>query len=115
MEGLSMNKTIPPGSDLECLRIGFSSIKPEAGALVIVERTAHDLTEMTCKRLAREGDDWCLLCESTEPEFQEAIAVGHPDEGMFTDNEIRVVGLVLSAKQDLAPPGLGGRRYKIRT
>lgn len=115
MEGLSMNRTIPPGSDLECLRVIFSSIVPEPGSLVIVERTAHDLTELTCKRLARDGDNWLLLAESTEPEFQTPIPIGKPDEGMFTDNETRVVGIVLSAKQDLAPPGLGARRYKNRT
>lgn len=112
MEGLSMNKTIPPGSDLECLRIGFSRVQPAPGSLVIVARNAHDLVEMTCKRLEKNGDEWVLRCESTEPEFQDDIPIGKPDEGMFDDREIRIVGLVLSAKQDLAPPGYGTRRYR---
>lgn len=114
MQGLSMNKTIPPGSDLECLRVGYSSVAPEPGSLVIVARNAHDLTELTCKRLDREGERWILRCESTEAEFQDAIEIGDPSDGMFTDVEIRVIGIVLSAKQDLAPRGLGTRRYRSR-
>lgn len=112
MDGLSMNRTIPPGSDLECLRVGFSAIRPDAGSLVIVARNAHDLVELTCKRLDKVGDDWVLRCESFEPEFQDIIRIGQPDGGMFTDEEIRVVGLVVSAKQDLGPPGLSSRRYR---
>lgn len=112
MEGLSMNKTILPGSDLECLWVKFSPIAPQPGDLVIAERHAHDLVELTCKRLALDGDEYVLLSESTEPEFQEPIRVGRPDESMFTDDEIRVVGIVLSAKLDLAPKGLSERRQR---
>jgi SOS-response transcriptional repressor LexA len=112
MEGLSMNKTILPNSDLESLWVKFSPIPPQPGDLVIVERHAHDLVETTCKRLAMDGDEYVLLSESTEPEFQEPIRIGKPDEDMFTDDEVRVVGIVLSAKLDLAPKGLGQRRYR---
>ncbi|MES3155025.1 S24 family peptidase [Sphingomonas faeni] len=112
MEGLSMNKTILPGSDLECYRIGRGGINAVPGTLVIVARNAHDLVELTCKRLDMVDDEWVLRCESTEPEFQDLIPIGKPDEGMFTDEEIRVVGIVASAKQDLAPPGFGTRRYR---
>lgn len=112
MEGLSMNKTILPGSDLECYRIGKGGIRAVPGTLVIVARNAHDLVELTCKRLDMVDDEWVLRCESTEPEFQDMIPIGKPDEGMFTDDEIRVVGVVASAKQDLAPPGFGTRRYR---
>lgn len=112
MEGLSMNRTIPAGSDLECLRIGWSGIQPGVGSLVIVARNAHDLVELTCKRLDMIDGNWVLRCESTEPEFQDVIPIGRPDDGMFVDEEVRVVGLVLSAKQDLAPPGFGTRRYR---
>lgn len=112
MEGLSMNKTILPGSDLECYRIGKAGIRAEPGSLVIVARNAHDLVELTCKRLDMIGDEWVLRCESTEPEFQDVIPIGKPDDGMFTDEEIRVVGVVAAAKQDLAPPSFGQRRYR---
>lgn len=114
MEGLSMNRTIQPGSDLECLWIKFSNVPPAPGDLVIVERTAHDLTEMTCKRLDRDAEGWLLRSESTEPEFQEPIRIGEPDPGAGTDEGIAVIGIVLSAKQDLARPGLSQRRYKQR-
>jgi SOS-response transcriptional repressor LexA len=111
MEGLSMNRTISPGSDLECLWVKFSPIPPRPGDLVIVERNAHDLFELTCKRLAMDGDNYVLRCESYEPEFQEAIYLGKPDDGHFTDDEVRVVGIVISAKLDLAPRDLSERRY----
>lgn len=112
MEGLSMNRTILPGSDLECLWVKFSPIAPQPGDLVIVERRQHDLVELTCKRLAMDGGDYFLVAESTEPEFQQPIAIGRPDVDDHTDNEIRVVGIVLSAKLDLAPKGLSQRRYR---
>lgn len=112
MDGLSMNRTIPPGSDLECMWIKFSSLEPRPGDLVIVERTRHNLTEMTCKRLDKDGDDWVLRAESTEPEFQEMIKIGRPDPDDITDDGVSVVGIVLSAKQDLAPAGLSQRRYR---
>lgn len=112
MEGKSMNRTIMDGADLQCLYTKFSSIPPQAGDLVIVERRNHDLIELTCKRLDREGDQFVLRCESYEPEFQEPVFIGKPDSDSFTDDEVRVIGIVLSAKQDLAPRGLSQRRYR---
>lgn len=114
MEGLSMNRTIQPGADLECLWIKFSAIPPAPGDLVIVERHAHDLTEMTCKRLDRDEKGWLLRAESTEPEFDEPIRIGEPDPEAVTDDGVNVIGIVLSAKSDLARPGLSQRRYKHR-
>jgi hypothetical protein len=112
MEGLSMNRTIQPGADLECLWVKFSPIEPRPGDLVIIERHAHDLVELTCKRLAMDGDEFIALCESYEPEFQEPIRLGKPDKECFVDDEVRVVGIVLSAKLDLAPKDLSERRYR---
>lgn len=100
MDGYSMDKVIPPGSDLECLRVIFGEVEPEPGDLVIVQRQAHDLTEMTCKRLDRKGDEWLLRCESTKAEFQEVIRLGRPSEDTFVDNEIRVIGIVVKAHQN---------------
>lgn len=113
MEGLSMNRTILPGSDLECLWTKFSPIPPQPGDLVIVERHNHELVELTCKRLAMVDGDYVLLCESLEPEFQQPIHIGKPNGDHYSDDEIRVVGIVLSAKLDLAPKGLSGRRYRV--
>lgn len=112
MEGLSMNRTIQPGADLECLYVKFSPLAPKPGDLVIVERHAHDLVELTCKRLAMDGDEFVLHSESYEPEFQDPIRVGKPDDSDFTDNQVQVVGIVLSAKLDLAPKDLSERRYR---
>lgn len=114
MEGLSMNRTIPPGADLECVRVSYSHYEPKPGDLVIVERVNHDLTEMTCKRLDVDGDEWILRCESTEPEFQDVIRVGRPDRDLHIDNEARVIAIVVGAKLDLAPTGLSERRFRYR-
>jgi SOS-response transcriptional repressor LexA len=100
MEGYSMDKTIPPGSDLECLRVAFGVVEPAPGDLVIVERHSHDLTEMTCKRLDVDNGDWVLRCESNKPEFQEVIRIGRPDPDLHVDNEIRVIGIVVNAQQN---------------
>lgn len=112
MDGLSMNRTIQPGADLECLYVQFSPIEPRPGDLVIAERKAHDLVELTCKRLAMDKDEFVLMCESYEPEFQDPIRLGKPDGDNHTDEEIRIIGIVLSAKLDLAPKDLSERRYR---
>ncbi|WP_120251798.1 LexA family protein [Sphingobium sp. YG1] len=114
MEGLSMNRTVPPGADLECIRVTFSHFEPKPGDLVIVERTNHDLTEMTCKRLDMDGDEWILRCESTEPEFQDFIRIGKPSAENHIDDEARVIAIVVGAKLDLAPTGLSERRFRYR-
>jgi len=100
MDGYSMDLTIPPGSDLECLRVAFGVVEPVAGDLVIVERHNHDLVEMTCKRLDKDGDDWILRMESSKPEFQDIIRLGHPSRDLFTDQETRVIGIVLKSHQN---------------
>lgn len=100
MEGYSMDLTIPPGSDLECVRVAFGALMPVPGDLVIVARQAHDLVETTVKRLDREPDgEWVLRMESSKPEFQDSIRLGKSSRGMVTDEEIRVVGVVLKAHQ----------------
>jgi len=103
MEGRSMDLTIRPGSELECLRAGFGKrVEPQPGDLVIVARQAHDLTEMTCKRLDRDGDVYLLRAESTLAEFAEPIVIGSPDNNVLTDDTIQVIGIVLRASNNLA-------------
>ena len=100
MDGFSMDKTIPPGSNLEALRVAFGELSPQDGDLVIVERRRHDLVEMTCKRLRQNGETWELHCESTRPEFQSMVlTIGSPDNEAITDDETRVVGIVVNAQQ----------------
>lgn len=100
MEGYSMDRTIPPGSDLECLRVAFGTVIPQSGDLVVVARQAHDLVETTVKRLDREDDgEWVLRMESTKDEFQDVIRLGKANRDLFTDDETRVIGIVLKAHQ----------------
>lgn len=101
MEGYSMDRIIPPGSDLECLRVTFGVVDPQPGDIVIVQRNRHDLQELTCKRLEFDGHNWVLRAESTRPEFQEPIVIGRPDDGHFGDDETAVIAIVLRSHQTL--------------
>jgi SOS-response transcriptional repressor LexA len=110
MRGYSMDRTIQPNSVLECTRVAYGHIEPRDGDLVIVERQNHDLTEMTCKRLKRGTAGWELRCESTKPEFQDAIQIGEPSVYLHVDNEIRVIGIVEEARQIFGRRGKRPRR-----
>lgn len=101
MEGHSMDQIIPPGSDLECLRVTFGVVMPQPGDIVIVQRNRHDLQELTCKRLEFDGHNWVLRAESSRPEFQEPIIIGRPDDGHFGDDETAVIAIVLRSHQTL--------------
>jgi len=101
MEGNSMDKLIPPGSDLECLRVAYGYVEPQPGDIVIVQRDRHDLHELTCKRLDHDGQNFVLRAESTRPEFQEPIIIGRPDEEHVGDNGITILAIVLRAHQSL--------------
>lgn len=101
MEGLSMDKVIPPGSDLECLRVAYGYVEPQPGDIVIVQRDKHDLHELTCKRLDHDGQNYILRAESTRAEFQEPIVIGRPDENSISDDGIRIIAIVLRAHQSL--------------
>jgi len=95
-EGTSMNKLFPPGMKLICERIPFGDREPESGALVIVQRSAHDLYELTCKRFVvdDEGVRW-LHSESTDPAHQRPMRVGKDGDGADSDVEIQIIGEVL--------------------
>lgn len=101
MEGYSMDKVIPPGSDLECLRVAYGYVEPQPGDIVIVQRDKHDLHELTCKRLDHDGQNFILRGESTRAEFQEPIVIGRPDEDHVGDNDITIIAIVLRAHQSL--------------
>lgn len=105
-EGGSMNKIFAPGLRLICQRVPFGSGDYRSGDLVIVERTAHDLRELTCKRLRVDdsGNAW-LESESTLPEFAEPWFIGKPDENHHTDMEICIIGRALRGIVDFRSPG----------
>ena len=104
-EGTSMNLRFPPGTHLICRRVPFGSGEYQSGSYVIVERTAHELTEMTVKRLEMDagGSHW-LHSESSDKKYQEPWQIGSPDEGHHDDREVRVVAQVVRAIQDLTTP-----------
>lgn len=105
VEGRSMDRTIPPGTILECVPIPASGILPQSGDYVIVERVRNDLHEVTCKRLnQREDGDFELVAESTLPEFAEPWHIGQPDFQHENDDEVRVVALVIRAHLQLFQP-----------
>ncbi len=99
-EGTSMNLRFPIGSRLICRRVCFGNANVASGHYVIVSRTAHDLRELTCKRVEidAEGNYW-LHSESDDPRFKEPWFVGQPDNGHFTDMEVVIEGRVIRAVQ----------------
>lgn len=97
-EGTSMNRKFPAGSRLICRRVPFGSTEVRSGHYVIVSRTAHDLRELTCKRLEIDADgNYWLHSESDDPRFAEPWLIGRPDNGHFTDMEVRIEGRVIRA------------------
>lgn len=98
VEGRSMDKTLPPGTILECVSLIGSTITTEDGDYVIAQRYRAGLYERTCKRLRKTATgDFELVAESTLPEFQEPIFIGKPDNGFSGDEETTVVALVVRA------------------
>lgn len=104
LEGESMNQTLPPDATLICRRIPFGRLEAKPGELVIVQREAHDLVELTCKRLSLIDGAFALLSESDRPEFAKPIVLGTPDAEYHADDETRVIGVVLRAIQMRFPP-----------
>lgn len=101
-EGTSMNQRFMPDTQLICRRIPFGTGAVRPGDYVIVQREAHELRELTCKRVEidNEGIYW-LHSESDDPRFQIPWKVGRPSEEAFGDNEIQIIGKVIRAVQDL--------------
>jgi hypothetical protein len=101
-EGTSMNRKFPIGSRLICRRVPFGSAEIRSGHYVIVSRTAHDLRELTCKRVEidAQGNYW-LHSESDDPRFADPWLIGRPDNGHFSDMEVCIEGRVIRAVQDL--------------
>lgn len=102
MIGHSMDRVIPPGSIVECLRVfGSGGPIPRDGDIVVVQRVQGALTETTCKRLEIKPDGGFVLhCESYRDEFQGPVFMGKPDLDDYSDNGTRIVGIVYKATQD---------------
>jgi hypothetical protein len=103
VEGRSMDRKLPPGTILECVKLIGSAIVPKDGDYVVVERKQGALRELTCKRLEVLADGtYQLRAESTLPEFKDPIPIGKPDFNAPEDGqEITVVAIAVRAHLDL--------------
>ena len=91
-----MNLVFPPGIRLICRRVPYGLQELRAGDLVVVERTSHELRELTCKRLVIDEDGvYWLKAESDHPQFQNPWRIGKPDEDHHADVEVTVIGKVI--------------------
>lgn len=100
-EGKSMNLAFPAGMKLICRRVPFGNGTFRSGDFVIVERTAHDLREMTCKQVeVDESGTYWLRSLSDQPQFQEPWRIGAPDSNHHDDMEIRIIGKVIRGVLD---------------
>lgn len=96
MAGHSMDRTIAPGSILECVRVfDENGLTPQHNDIVIVERSDGHLVETTCKRLEIKADGvFVLHAESYRPEFDEPIFMGKPDSEDHSDGYVRIIAIV---------------------
>ena len=100
-EGTSMNKRFLPGTQLICRRVPFGGGSFKEGDYVIVQRKAHDMVELTVKRLEvdEQGRYW-LHSESSDERFKDPWMIGSPDTDHHTDEETEILAKVIRAVQD---------------
>ena len=101
-KGKSMNLRFrDPGVRLICHRTPFAVMAYQSGDLVIVERQAHDLCEMTCKRVDIDGEGvFWLRSESDDPAFSEPWRIGAAGDGSDQDVNIQIIAKVLRGEID---------------
>lgn len=104
-EGNSMNLRFMPGTQLICRKVPFGSGIYLSGDYVIAQRNAHELVELTVKRLEIDGDGvhW-LHSESTDERFKEPWRVGSADDNHHDDREVSILAKVIRAVQDFENP-----------
>lgn len=96
VEGRSMDRTLPPGTILECVKLIGSDIVLRDGDYVIAQRKQGDLYEMTCKRLhIMPNGSFELQAESYQPEFSKPIFMGKPDKSFVGEDETSIVAVVV--------------------
>jgi len=95
-EGDSMNLAFPANAVLVCRHLSIGDVLVKSGDLVIVEREAHNLREMTCKRLSISSDgDYLLNSESTNPKFAEPIKIPCSIDDEFVDTGVSIMARVI--------------------
>lgn len=100
-EGTSMNLAFKPSTMLICRRVPFGVGQFKSGDYVIAARAAHDLREMTCKRVEidDEGAYW-LHSETDDDRFKKPWRIGRPNEQHHGDEEVRIIAKVIRAVRD---------------
>lgn len=100
-EGDSMNLAFPDKSILICRHLYNGNGQVKAGDYVIVERHAHDLRELTCKRLEiADNGDYLLCSESSNPKHSEPIVVPRSIDDEHIDNGVSILGKVVRVVLD---------------
>lgn len=100
-EGDSMNLAFPDKSILICRHLYNGHGQVKAGDYVIVERHAHDLRELTCKRLEiAENGDYLLCSESSNPKYSDPIVVPRSLDDEHVDNGVSILGKVVRVVLD---------------
>lgn len=98
VSGYSMDECYAPGTVLDCVTIHSLDLEPDSGDHVVVERIKPDgLREMTVKELVQRDGQFWLRARSTKPEFKEDILIGSPCNGHVGEDEVRVIGYVVSS------------------
>ncbi len=75
VEGNSLNKLAPSGAFVLCDGIELDLTELADGDLVVVRQTLPglDLSEVSARRVRKQGDLFDLYCESNDPAFQSVI------------------------------------------
>lgn len=101
VDGPSMNKILPDGSHIICVKLIDAAYQPKTGDLVIVHRlNKHGFTEATVKEYSIDdtGQHW-LWPRSDHPEHQSPIEVRQPGNG----DEIEGIYLSAVVLQKICP------------
>ena len=100
-EGNSMNLRFLPGTQLICRKVPFGTGIYKSGDYVIAQRNAHELVELTVKRVEIDDDGiYWLHSESTDDRFKEPWRVGCADDNHHDDREVSILAKVIRAVQD---------------
>lgn len=92
VRGTSINRQARDGDYLRCIDLGIAGIEPRDGDLVIVEqRRADGLREVTAKVLRRNGAQTILEPDSDDPKWKPIVLDGeNPVDGV----EVAIIAVV---------------------
>lgn len=88
VKGESVNRIVADGEYVHCVDVANSGIAPRHGDLVIVRRLEHGLAEYTAKRLISDHGHWVLRPESTDPLWQNDIALNGDDSTIIDITDV---------------------------